>query len=231
MSESKVRALRAIADRFSLPSGSEGHAALRAIYAQVANLTNAAEALHTLRMTRDPTITDGAHQKRVSLAAARLGRETTAAINRIIKISADGHADLAARIREKTKLHPDIYAAEVRATFRTLSNTERMKLLGELVDGNRGPELAALVKAPATITGLPEEYRARFEAAFIARHASEELSEQKALEEAFATSMVSTRTAGEIADTYADPIRLAEIQKAEAKATDAARAFDANVPS
>src|SRR5712692_10073439 len=148
--ESKVRALIALAQRFaSKLSSGEGHAACRQIFAQVSSLTEAAQALHNLRVTRNPTETDGAHQKRVCLAAERLGKETTATMNRIFKIAGDGHADIAARIRAKVKLQPDSYAAEVRAVYRGKSSTEQFKMLNEFVEQNRGPELAALIKAPA----------------------------------------------------------------------------------
>jgi hypothetical protein len=204
--ESKVRALIALAQRFAskLPSG-EGHAAWRQIFAQVSSLTEAAQALHNLRVTRNPTETDGANKKRVSIAAERLGKETTATINRIIKITGDGHADIAARIRAKVKLQPDSYASEVRAVYRGLSRTEQIKMLKEFVEQNRGPELAALIKAPVSLTGMSEKLRQRYESAFIARHAPAEVSEDTALEEAFDEAMVSTRAAGEIADAYAEP--------------------------
>ncbi len=229
--EPKMRALVALAQRFAskLPEG-EGHTARRQILGQVSNLTEAAQALHNLRVTKDPTVTDGAHQKRVILAADRLGKETTAALNRILKIAGDGHADITARIQAKTKLAPDSYASEVRAVYRGLaSQTEKTKLLGELVEQGRGPELAALVKAPISLTGMQEEFRQRWETAFVAKHAPEEVSEAAALEEAFSDALVTTRTTGEIANILADPVKLAEITRAEAAAAAAAQAFNAKV--
>jgi hypothetical protein len=228
--ELKMRALVALAQRFAskLPSG-EGHAAWRQIFSQVSSLTETAQALHTLRATRNPTETEGAHQKRVSLAAVRLSKETTATMNRIFKITGDGHADIAARIRAKVKLQPDSYASEVRAVYRGLSRTEQIKMLNELVEQNRGPELAALIKAPASLTGMSEKLRQRYESAFLARHAPAEASEDAALEEAFDDAMVSARTAGEIADAYAKPAKLAEITRAEGVSPTAPKTFDEKV--
>lgn len=226
----KVRALRAIAERSAskLPSG-EGHAAQRQVHHHVVRLADAAEALHTLRLTRDPTQPEIAHVKRVCLAAERLGKDITATLNGIIKITGDGHASIDGRIAAKTKLQPDSYASEVRAVYRGMTPTEQMQLLKELVDQNRAAELAAIIKAPTSLTGMSDEHRQRWEATFTAKHAPDEVAEKAALEEAFGDAMVSTKTAGELADAYADPVKLAEITKAEEVAAAAAQAFNAKV--
>jgi hypothetical protein len=227
----KVRALRAIADRLTskLPSG-EGHAAWHQVHAHVVRLADASEALFNLRLTRNPSETDAAHTKRVCLAADRFNKDITVTLNHIIKVSGDGHASIDGRINAKTKLNPDSYAGEVRAVYRGLaSQTEKTKLIGEFIEQNRAAELAAIIKAPTSLTGMIEEHRQRYEAAFIAKHASEELAEKAALEDAFSDAMVSTRTAGELADAYADPVKLAAIVKAEAVAAEAVKAFDAKV--
>src|SRR5258708_7149769 len=224
----KVRALRAIAERLTakLPSG-EGHAAWHQINAHVVRLADAAEALEILRTTRNPLETEAAHAKRVGIAAERFNKDVTVTLNHLLKVTGDGHANLDARILKKTQLIPDrIYEAEVRAVYRSKSPTEQMHLLKEFTDQNRGPELAALVKAPSSLTGMSDEHRQRWESAFIAKHASEELVERAALEDAFSDALVSTKTAGELADAYADPVKLAAIVKAEAIAAAAQQAFN-----
>lgn len=223
----KVTALVELAKRLSakLPSG-EGHAATRQVLGATLQLTEAARALHNLRTTRNPTETEGAHQKRVSLAAERLGRETTSTINRITSFLRAGHADLSARIAEKTKLTPDSYAAEIRAVYRSMTQAERAKLLSDLVDGGRGPELAALANAPPSLTGMSPEHRQQYLAAFIAHNAPAESAEAALLDEVYSDALVSTQTAGALADAYADPSKLAEITRAEAAAEAAAKAFD-----
>src|SRR5438874_12482521 len=87
----KVRALRAIAERLTakLPSG-EGHVAWHQVHHLVTRLADAAEALHNLRLTRNPSETDAAHTKRVCLAAERFNKDITATLNGIIKITGDG---------------------------------------------------------------------------------------------------------------------------------------------
>jgi hypothetical protein len=225
----KVRALRAIAERLTAKLPGEGHAASHQVHHHVTRLADAAEALHTLRLTRDPSQTDAAHTKKVCLAAERLNKDVTATLNGILKITGDGHANIDARINAKTKLNPDAYASEVRAVYRSKSATDQMQLLKEFVDQNRAAELAAIIKAPTSLTGMSEEHRQRWESAFIAKHAPEELAERALLEDAFSDATVSTRTAGELATAYSDPLKLAAIQKAEAVAAAAQQAFDAKV--
>ena len=226
----KVLALVELAKRLSakLPPG-DGHAATRQVIGATLHLTDAARSLHNLRTTRNPTETEGSHQKRISLAAERLGRETTATTNRLSEFLRSGRSDLAVRIAEKTKLTPDAYAAEIRAVYRGMTQTERTKLLADLVDGGRGPELAALVNAPTTLTGMSDEFRQQYVAAFIAKNAPAESEEQALLDEVYSDALVSTQTVGALADAYADPAKLAEITRAEAAADAAARAFDGMV--
>jgi hypothetical protein len=228
MSEPKVRAQRALLDRFT-----SKHAAVAGprlfMQGQLTRLTEGAEALHTLFVTRDPTITDGAHIKRTTLAAERLGKETTATINRLSSAFQDGLADLTRRIAAKVHLVPHPDAAEIRAVFRGMNTTERTALLGKLVAEGRGPELAALVKTSGLLTGLSPEHQQRYEAAFISQHAPDEAAEEAALKAAFDDALVSTRVAGEIAAAYANPAKLAEIAAAEKAAAAAASAFNEKV--
>lgn len=229
--EPKIRALAAIAARMleRVPSD-EGHPApRRQIYGQVSALTEAAQALHNLHVNRDPTVTDGAHLKRVSLAASRLGRETTATINRIARITAEGRSDIAARVRVKARLAPDAYASEIRAAYRAMTPTEKTTTLRELIEQNRGPEVAAIIKAPILLTGMSEHHRQQYEAAFISKNAPDEMQEEAALQRAFDDALVSTRVAGEIAEAYSDPGKLAEITRGEAAAAAAAQAFNSKV--
>src|SRR5258708_5109779 len=110
----KISALRAIADHLAkrAPAG-DGHDAWRRVFGEVSSLAQAAEALHNLHVTRDPTITDGAHVKRVAAAAQKFDRSVTDGLNRILRIQGEGIDAIQARIRAKTKLQPDAYASEV----------------------------------------------------------------------------------------------------------------------
>jgi hypothetical protein len=210
------------------PTG-DGHREHHEVVGEVRRLVDFAEALHTLRTTRDPTQTDAAHQKRVLTAAVKFAKEAETALARMNKSWATGHLNIDARIAAKVNLKPDAYAAEVRDLYRRMSSAEKAKFFTELVDEGRGAELAAIVKAPKAVTGMPDDQRQKYEAAFVARHAPEEVREQEALKDAFDTALVVHREARGLATAYSDSAKLAEIERAENAATAAQARIDAQV--
>lgn len=222
----QILALGAIADRIihKLPE-TGGHTHQRALYSTIARLATGLDALQTLHATRSPTETEGSHVKRVMTAAQKLDKNITETYNRLSEISREGHAEINSRIGQKVKLIPDQYAAEIRAQYRAMSSTEQVKLLGELVENNRGAEFAAIVKAPGILTGLSEDMGARFEAALLVKHARAEVEEREMLNEALDAAMLAAKTAGEAANLFTDPVALAKITADEAKAASAAAKF------
>lgn len=232
MPHPKVRALRAIAEHLTdhLPSG-DIDSRWWVLHGVVSHLAEGAEALGNLHAIRNPVETDGAHIKRVAEAAVKFGKEAEAVLGRANKTVQDGYTDIEKRVRQKVRLAPDAYASEVRQAWRGMSEKEKVNALKELIDGNCGPELAAIIKAPSILTGMAEKHRQEYESAFIAKHAPEELRARESLAEAFDTVLVSARTASEVALAYADPAVLAEIAHAEAAAKTAAKTFDATVRS
>ncbi len=229
--EPSVSALRAVATYLAskIPLGE--HTEARAIAGEVARLADGAEALARLNSNRDPTITDAAHVKRVADAAAKLGKATTTAMNRIGELSRRGHDDIAARIKAKTRLVPDVFGNEIRDQFRRMGQEEKTKLLAELVeDPNRGSELAAILVAPLSATGLSAEARSKWEQVYVARHAPDELNEQLVLTATCEGALsVGTPTAGKVEAAYSSPTRIAEIARAEAAANAVAATFDRSV--
>src|ERR1700741_8688 len=180
--DSKINGLTALSARMAQAfpkGGSGGSEALKALCSEVGALLEGAIALRDLHSTRNPTETDGAHTKRVATDAQRFAKKIEAARERAAKLAKDGLGNIAAQIRAKTQLVPDRYETEMRAQFRLLSSTERLKLLGELIEEKRGAEFAAIVNAPRFLTGMTETLRQHYEAAFVAKHAAAELAGQK----------------------------------------------------
>lgn len=226
--EPNVRALRAIHDHLLSRIPAE-HSAARQIAAEVRRLAELGETLAHLHATVDPTLTPAAQFKRVAEHAAKLGKETTATINRISEIARRGLADIEARIGAKTNLKIDVFGVEVRDMYRRMTPTERTALLNELVeDPSRGAELAALISpaVPRSATGMTEEYRSKWEQAHRARHAAAELLENQTLNETLEGGLTACSTCGKIVDAYSNPVRLAEIAKAESAAAAVAEAFN-----
>ena len=224
--EAKVHALKALVDRIApAVSRSDIPPQMRQLYLQLSHLSDGASALFNLARDRDPTITNGEHVKRVAKAADKYARETTAVINASIRHLNSGLEESDARIRAKTRLNPDAYAQETRAAFRAFSPTQQAATLSQLIAENRGPELAALVCVPGMLSGLTDKQRTDYEAAFIAKHALEEVELQSELRSAHEHVLVATKTGYQLAQEFVDPVVLAEIAKAENAANAAAAAF------
>jgi len=218
------RAIAAIAER--MVRNMEKHPVALSLQGEVNRLRAGAEALDNLRMNRSPLDTPAAHTVKVAKAAKRLDSEITAMINRLGQITNAGLQDAQRRIDEKVNLKPDAFAQEIRAAFRALDAKGKASLIKELVDGNRGPEMAAIVRAPAMLTGITEEQRATYERMIVARHAGDELDEIGAINEISDAGLTAINTAARMAKRMTDPTELAAIERAAAEADAAGDSFN-----
>ncbi len=219
-----VSAIAAIAERMLADIGD--HAAARQMQAQVTRLSQGATALDNVNANRSPLDTPAAHEIKVARLARTYDKEATATLNRALQIYAEGQADLARRIDAKVKLKSDAFAEEIRTTFRGLDSKGRAQCINQLVEENGGPALAAILEGPSLLTGIPDEQKARYEQAILARHASAELNEREQLAGVFEAVGAATRAAGGLVKEFTDPNKLAEIERGAEAANAAGAAFD-----
>lgn len=204
----------------------EGTTSARQMRAEVNRLKMGADALNKVNANRSPLDTPEAHVKKVAALARKFDREVTAAINRSGATMRDGLNDVDRRLEEKISLKPDAFAAEIRNVFRSLDLKGKHDMMARLVAENRGAELAAIVKAPTSLTGISEADRARYEKNIIATHAPAELEEQAKLNESFESLMAATNAAADLVRSLTDPGELARIENGEAAAAAAGEAFN-----
>lgn len=226
----RVRALSAIAEHMEKNIKARGdNATALNMLALTNRLALGATALDNVRASRNPLDTPEAHALKVAKLAKKYDSEAAEAINRFGSIVHAHNQDLQSRIDQKINLKPDAFASEIRSAFRTLSRQEKVKLLGELVEGNRGPELAAIVKAPAVLTGISELEQSNFEKAIISRHAPAELEERQWIDELFENCMTVVNQSFAVARDFVDPSELQRIESAEAASNAAGEAFSASL--
>jgi hypothetical protein len=218
------RAIAALADR--MLKGMEDYPAAQQMQAQVNRIRQGAEALDRANANRNPLETRAAHMKKIAAMARKLDQETVAVINRTAVIWGEAHAAVQRRIEEKVDLRPDSFAQEIRSAFRALDAEAQAALIKDLIDGNRGPEMAAIVRAPAVLTGISEDRRAMYERAIVSKHAGNELDEQARLAEVFEAVSAVSRTAGNFTKSLTDPVEFARIEREEAAANAAGADFD-----
>jgi len=221
----RVKAMEAIVGRMLADLGEE-HDTGRRMKAEVVRLRMAAEALDRQNAKRNPLDTPAAHAMKVAKNARTFDREITNTLNRALKIWGEGYQKLQSRIAEKVNLTPDAFASEIRAAFRNMPPKQQSKLIADLVESNRGPELAAIVKAPSILTGISDSQRDSYEKMILARHAGAELDEIAKLEEAWGAVTTISKTAGEFAAELTDPNKLAAIESAAGEADAAGEAFN-----
>lgn len=219
-----ARALQAIAARMT--KGLPDHPTARALQSEVTRLANGATALDNARASRSPLDTAEAHALKVGKMSKAFDRSVTDTIARAGAAFRAGLQDAQRRIDQKVNLVPDAFAQEIRAAFRNMDGKAKAKLVNQLVEENRGPELAAIVKAPAILTGISEEQRASYEKMIISRHAGDELDEITNIEEVFSAVLTATETAGNLSKRFSDPVELAKIERADSAAKAAGDAFE-----
>lgn len=219
-----VMALQAMSD--GMISDMPDHSTARQLQAEVNRLRQGVAALNSVNTNRSPLDTEAAHALKVAKMARKLDTEITATTNRSAQIWAAGFSDAERRIGEKINLTPDAFASEIRVAFRGLNTNAQGELIRDLVEQNRGPELAAIVKAPSVLTGITDAQREAYGEAIVARHASAELDEQKALEDVFTVVRAATRASASFVKDLTNPRMIEEIERGANAAEAAGSAFD-----
>jgi hypothetical protein len=225
----KISALAAIAARVAGDAPSNIYSARRAMAQELTKLHTGSTALQKMHATPDPTITPATHTKRVTAAATKLREQAATARGRIHQIAQDRLAELDRQIATKVNLKPNAYAPEIRAVFREKPPEAQQRFLVELATQNRGPELAALLEAPGSVTGMTDEMRNRTHDLIVSTHAREEHEELTELTDAFSAAVGALPVVNSFADAFSDPAKLAEIERGEAAAAEAAAAFESAV--
>lgn len=221
-----LNAIEAMTTTLSAVDLAGGHPARAALIAEVQRLGSAARALASLADAPDPTATTAAHAKRTMDAATKLIAQVGAARDRLHTINREGLQDLEKSIAAKVNLKPDGDAPEVRDMFRRLNNTRQQQLLVELANENRGPELAALILAKRSTTGLTQEACGRYRDLVVATHAREEHDQSEAVMETFLQALDVCSTIVRFAERFIDPATRARIERGETAAAAAAAAFE-----
>lgn len=186
----------------------------------------AVSSLGVMHATPNPVDTIALHTKKVANGAGKLREKATSYVEKANAVLRDGLNDIQSRVDAKVNLKADDkYAAEIRAVFRSKPYTEQLEMLQTLCKENNGPALAAIVCAPAVLTGINKDLQTQFRDHIIAVNAPQEMAEQTALMEAVVPVLSVLKVAREVAESYSDPLALAKIETAEASANAAQAAL------
>lgn len=191
-------------------------------------LTPAIEQLIQTASDRYPNETPEAHEARIYKNAEKL-RKAREVVNADFDATVGREVStLQAQLDARVNLKPSEHAAEIRATFRNMKLSQQIDFLNELVAENDGPSLAAIIKAPKSLTGLPKDMASNYVEIAYSKHAPDTWDEMRSLMQVVTTRMDILRTVDEAVAEYADPVRLAEIAKKEENARRSQESFDAS---
>ena len=219
----RVAAITHIVETFKDVPEAQIH--IRKLKSIIEPIAASARALEGMRANADPTITQAAHDKKIISNAARLAERTKQVESELHRALGAGISEIQSRIDAKVNLKADDkYASEIRATIRQMPMADKLRTLAELAAKNNGSALAAITEAPSILTGVPELHQKQYRDMILNTHATSELAERAALNDAFFATIRVTEVAGELARDLNDATRLMEINKG----VDAAAAAEAS---
>jgi hypothetical protein len=195
---------------------------------EINRLRLSAEALERVSRSRSPLDTQAAHALKVAKLARKLDTERAAVFQRLVSIWSGGRERLQRQIEDKINLKPDpTFANEIRTAFRALSSDKKSKFISDLIaDPERGPEMAAILRAPSILTGISDEQKAAYELSFTTKHAGDLFDEQQYLDDAYQNAIEAEKATFSLVKELTDPQKLAQIEREDAVAREAGAAFD-----
>lgn len=194
----------------------------------LASLHGPTEQLQNSAVHRFHDETDKANEKRVFGNADKLRAEKERTVARYNDALTAELQRSRCALDARVNLTPDEYAAEVRAQFRPLPEGARIEFLNELVAENDGPALAALIKAPKALTGIPKQMASNYIDVVYSKHAPDAWDEYKAILSMATMRLDILRPIEDAIREYSNPARLAEIAQQDEEARQAQERFDAS---
>jgi hypothetical protein len=191
------------------------------VLAHLERLEKSAQALDTLRQSRNPLNTVEHHARIVGRGARRLQAENQRISRTINDLVGEGYKSLAAQIDQRCNLTHSDYAAEVRAAFRSMSDTERSAALTEALKAGDGPLIAAVCRCPAILSGLSSDRQQHYIQTLQKMKAPDLLEEMDDLGEALSVAEACSQCANVMFNKNYDSEQQSRIDDAERKAAEA----------
>lgn len=163
-------------------------AALNALGAAQAEMARAFNGSLEIRKTRDPSTPQAAHLESLALqyqgAVDRVSKQATRAQEQAQKRL----QSIESQFRESVGWR-ETHAAELRSVIRSMSDGERSEFIGAAIegkDGDAGDALAAVLGAPAALSGLKPEQARAYRSRAMMKHRPDLLKLEKTIGQASA---------------------------------------------
>lgn len=195
------------------------------LMAEAARLEKAVKALGDVYARKSPLDTDAAHFKKVAHHARRLEKETADASNRIKNLQIASITRVQDSITERLNLNETPYAGELRQTLRGMDNKDRHSAIKQLMQQGDSASMAAILKAPAMLSGITEELQNRYIVSYEEAQAPDLVLERADLVETVADLHAMVNASGKAAESFLDPARIRDIEEGERLAGEAESSF------
>lgn len=194
--------------------------------AEVNKMRSAVAGLEKLATSKNMKDTEGAHLSKVAKSTKRLETQVDGYLNRINDIYREGMIDIDSRIKSQAKLTPSKHAAEIRQAFRDMKPDQRSDAFNEALKNQNTEVLAAILDAPAIVSGVDDEIKNRYREAIEKVMAPEAYAEREALHDSLNSSLIALKSVRNAIKDGFDPVKLAEIDAAEQAHQEATQAFE-----
>lgn len=218
-------AISTISARLENAIGPEGNNRSRLVKTKVDGLREAVRALEKSRLNKSPSITKDKHFSDISMLSNQLGARVKKLRNELINIQQTNLESIEAEIKERLGLKENSYAAELRSAFRQMNEKQRAELTINFIKDRRSEDLAAILNAPAELSGLTSDGVKRLRTQYEESYAGELLRERDLFVETVASAHVAFNAGDNAALAYTDPARLRQIDEAEQASREAASKF------
>jgi hypothetical protein len=211
-----------------MSKAAEKNAYARSLQIHVNQMIRSVEGLENFSANKSPKDTDAGHTLKIAAQAKRLQTETARWEKVLNDNVRQGIDELDRAITEKSGLRENLHGAEIRAAFRGMSLKERSEALNSALKAGDGATIAAISEAPALLSGVTADIQTRYREGIMAALAPEETAAKAELFESFDAGLIALGLVNRSIASGYDPVKLREIEQAEAKSADASRSLESS---
>ena len=192
---------------------------------QVVRVQHGVDAIDELSRNRNPMETDAAHFKKVSLHAKNLKLKAEKAKRDIQDSMRQSVIKLEEETTAKTNLIEGKYSNEIRAAYRSMENSERAKAINQAIVEKDAPTVAAIVKAPAVLTGFTNDELTRYQTEYKNLVAPDYMGKLEGILDNEQLASTALNSAISASNEYIDNERYNEVERLEGLSLAAEGAF------
>jgi broad specificity phosphatase PhoE len=187
----------------------------------IEKLERQASALDQVRAAKNPIDTAAAHARKVAKAAKRLRAESDRIDGLINEIVTIGYREIGELMEAQTGLVQGDYSAEIRASFRGMTEKQRSDTILTAMSEGNSEVIAAVSLSPAILSGLDPNVQERSVEAIRQMKCPELIEESDDLSEALQTASAAKELAGIMFSENYDHAEQTAIDQAELDAASA----------